>query len=734
VKGASSAQACTTPSRFATRAEPAERRPASPTLAAFEARRHACRVSRVALALLLATNAARILPRRNPALLLRLDELEKRIGDRVLFRDASVVVRAGDRIGIVGPNGAGKTTLLKALIGEEPHDGGEIHRARGVRLGLLRQEIDPGASHSVREEARSALADLDALEQELRALEQEMSERGARGEALPAALTRRYDECSHRFAQGGGFERHARVSEILAGLGFDHESADRPLSSFSGGWLMRVELAKLLLGQPEILLLDEPTNHLDLPSIQFFETTLERFPGAVLVVSHDRTFLRRQTNRIIELDGRGGFELYEGGYDRYREQRAQRREELLARKANQDRVIAEKERFVERFRAKATKARQAQSRIKALEKIERIEAPAESRRAIRLRIPAPARSGERVLTLENVHKRYGDAAVYEGIDFHIRRGEKVALAGPNGAGKSTLLRIAAGATDFDSGERILGHNVEIAFFAQHQLESLDPELSVLEEVAREARTDELPRLRGLLGALLFTGDEVDKKISVLSGGEKARVALAKLLLRPANLLVLDEPTNHLDIEACEVLEEAFSAFEGTLLFVSHDRSFINALATRVVDVEGGRLEDHLGDYDAYLERKARSLAEASPRTSDRVAPGSFATAPGSKATPLVGASGSPGASQKSTRLLERERRKHRDRLDRKIEKLEERIAAEEERKTTVTARLAEPEVYQDHERIQQIQREEREVEEAIQALYAEWEALSEELAALAEDG
>ena len=649
----------------------------------------------------------------------------------MLFRDASVVVRAGDRIGIVGPNGAGKTTLLEALIGDEPHDGGQIHRARGVRLGLLRQEIDPGASHSVRDEARTALADLDALEEELRRLEQEMAERGDRHEALPPALTRRYDECSHRFAQGGGFERHARVSEILAGLGFDHESADRPLSSFSGGWLMRVELAKLLLGQPEILLLDEPTNHLDLPSIQFFEATLERFPGAVLVVSHDRTFLRRQTNRIIELDGRGGFELYEGGYDRYRQQRAQRREELLARKANQDRVIAEKERFIERFRAKATKARQAQSRVKALEKIERVEAPVDTRRAIRLRIPAPARSGERVLTLRDIHKRYGDDAVYEGVDFQLQRGEKVALAGPNGAGKSTLLRIAAGATEFDSGERILGHNVELAFFAQHQLESLDPELSVLEEVSRAARTDELPRLRGLLGALLFTGDEVDKKISVLSGGEKARVALAKLLLRPANLLVLDEPTNHLDIEACEVLEEAFAEFEGTLLFVSHDRSFINALATRVVDVEGGRLEDHLGDYDAYLERKARSLTDAPGQAigqaTGRHAPGSFATAPPRE---------EPGPGQstpvKSARLLDRERRKTRDRLSRKLDKLEARIADQEEQKAVITARLAEPEVYQDHERIQQIQAEERAAEDAIETLYAEWEAHSEELAALDE--
>ncbi|MCP4903682.1 MAG: ABC-F family ATP-binding cassette domain-containing protein [bacterium] len=662
------------------------------------------------------------------ALLLRLDELEKRIGDRVLFQGASAVVRAGDRIGIVGPNGAGKTTMLRALIGDESHDGGRIHHARGIRLGLLRQEIDPGASRSVREEAQTALAELDRLENDLRHLEKEMSEKGSAGESLPAALTERYDEISHRFAQGGGFERHARVAEILAGLGFDDARADRSLSTFSGGWLMRVELAKLLLGQPDILLLDEPTNHLDLPSIQFFEATLERFPGAVLVVSHDRTFLRRQTNRIIELDGRGGFGLYEGGYDRYLQQREQHREELIARKANQDRVIAEKERFIERFRAKATKARQAQSRIKALEKIERVEVEPDRRRAIRLHIPAPQRSGDRVLTLRDLHKKYADDPVYEGIDFHVQRGEKIALAGPNGAGKSTLLRIAAGAIDFDSGERTLGHNVEIAFFAQHQLESLDPRLSVLEEVARDARTDELPRLRGLLGALLFTGDDVEKKISILSGGEKARVALAKLLLRPANLLILDEPTNHLDIEACEVLEEAFSEFEGTLIFVSHDRSFINALATRVVEVDEGQLEEHLGNYDAYLERKARKNEHGA--SSDAASAKTRLAAPAGSARREV-----PGGApkhDKQARLRERERRKSHDRITRKIEKLEERIAEEEERKQAITDQLADPAVYPDHERIQAIQVQEREVGETIDSLYSEWEALSEALGELAE--
>jgi len=649
-------------------------------------------------------------------MLLRLSELEKRIGDRNLFTNASVVVRAGDRIGIVGPNGAGKTTLLHVLAGDQSYDGGQIHYARDTRLGLLRQEIDPRAEHSVREEAQTALAELDRLETEMRDLEAEMSRRGKAAEAIPTTLSERYDIISHRFSQSGGFERHARVSEILSGFGFPENRADRPLSSFSGGWLMRVELAKLLLSQPDVLLLDEPTNHLDLPSIQFFESALERFPGAVLIVSHDRTFLRRQTNRIIELDGHGHFTLYEGGYDRYLDQRAQRRAERLAQKKNQDRQIAEKERFIARFSAKASKARQAQSRVKALDKIERIQIEPDQRKAIRLRIPKPKRSGDLVLSLRNLHKCYGDEIIYAGIDFQIQRGEKIALVGPNGAGKSTLLRIAAGAIDFDSGERELGHNVELAFFAQHQLESLDPAATVLEELSKDARIDEIPRLRSHLGALLFTGDDVDKKISVLSGGEKARVAFAKLLLRPANLLILDEPTNHLDIEACEVLEEAFRAYEGTLLFVSHDRSFINALATRVVDVEGGKLENHLGNYDAYIERRSRAELATKEET------------PNGPATTVGGRESEN--SDKVVRRQQRERRKEREKTARKIEKIESQITEKEEQKDALTWKLGEPEVYQDPDQSRVLREEHAHLTQEIEALYRDWERLSDELGVL----
>jgi len=657
------------------------------------------------------------------AVLLRLDALEKRIGDRILFRDASVVVRAKDRIGIVGPNGAGKTTLLRMLTGEESIDAGRVHTIRGVRLGMLRQEIDPRGTRSIRDEALTALAELDALETELRDLESEMEAAGARNEAPSESLSRRYDEASARFTQGGGFERHARVAEILAGFGFRDETLDRPLSSFSGGWLMRLELAKLLLAQPDILLLDEPTNHLDLPSIQFFEATLERFAGAVIVVSHDRTFLGRHMNRIIELDGRGGFALYEGSYSRYLTQRTERRQELLARKATQDRQIAETERFIERFRAKATKARQAQSRIKALDKIERIEVESDRKQIMRLKIPTPPRSGERVLTLSALHKSYGKDVIYSGIDFSIGRGERVALAGPNGAGKSTLLRIAAGVLEFDAGDRALGHNVELAFFAQHQLEELDPHSSVLEELSRHAMIGEIPRLRGHLGAFLFTGDDVDKKIEVLSGGEKARVALAKLLLRPVNFLILDEPTNHLDIEACEVLEEAFRAYAGTLLFVSHDRTFINALATRVVEVEHGRIEEYLGNYDAYLERKERA-----ERAQEAAAVQNRSAGP----EPLRAAdSKTPSAeTHKELRIKQRERSKARDKSARRIEKLEAAITDHEERREALNWRLGEPEVYQDADLSRTLRAEQDEHSVQIDILYAEWESLSDELVAL----
>ena len=634
-------------------------------------------------------------------MLLRVEGIARHFGGRTLFQDVSLVVGPRDRVGLVGANGVGKTTLLRILAGADAPDAGRVLSPREVRVALLRQEIDPRRSRSVGEEAALALAHLDGLERELAGLESEMAACGRRGGEVPASLAERYDRCRASFEAGGGFQRAARVERVLEGLGFDAEARARPLSSFSGGWLMRVELAKLLLSSPDVLLLDEPSNHLDLPSIEWFEETLGSYSGAVVVISHDRAFLRRHAGRVAELE-RGRLSVYEGGWDAYLAQKRLRREQLLARKRSQDRQLAQTERFIERFRYKNTKARQVQSRIKALAKLERVELEPESRRSMRLRIPEPRRAGDVVLELEGLHKRYGDQEVYRGVDLTIRRGDRVALVGPNGAGKSTLLRIAGGVLDFDAGRRRLGHHVEVAFFAQHQLEALDPQQSVLGELEGVARTEDVPRLRGHLGAFLFSGDDVSKKVGVLSGGEKARLALAKLLLRPVNFLVLDEPTNHLDVAAREVLEAALREYRGTLLFVSHDRDFINALAGRVIEVRRGVLAEYPGDYDAYL------AAAASP---ERAA-----------------GAGRPAAETKRARMAAREQARRRARRESRARKrlsaVEAEIGALEERLQGLGWRLADPALHRDGDAVRGLEAERGEIRASLDRLYAEWEQLA----------
>jgi ATP-binding cassette subfamily F protein 3 len=644
------------------------------------------------------------------AVLLRLEGVARSFGARVLFRGVDLHVAPGDRIGLVGRNGAGKTTLLRIAAGEEDPDEGRVLPARAVRVGLLRQEIDPATPRTVREEALLATQHLADLEREIAEIEREMSELGARGAEVPDELAHRYDRERAAFAFAGGFERAARVERVLAGLGFAAAELDHPLAAKSGGWRMRVELAKLLLGAPDVLLLDEPTNHLDLPSIQWFEETLADYRGGAIVISHDRAFLRRHATRMAELD-RGTLVLFDGGYDRYQEAREERIAQLHARHRQQQREIAEVERFVERFRYKASKARQVQSRIKALEKRERVELPDAPVRAMRMRIPEPRRSGDNVLALRGVHKRYGDKVVYAGVDFALRRGERVALVGPNGAGKSTLLRIAAGVLPTDAGERRLGHHVDLAFYAQHQLESLDPRRSVLEELESVAVLEDVPRLRGHLGAFLFSGDDVEKKVAVLSGGEKARLALARLLLRPRNFLVLDEPTNHLDVESCVVLEQALRGYAGTMLFISHDRDFIDALATRVVEVRAGALQSYPGNYSEFLRSSQRGL-DPQPIAEQ------LAVAPDGKAERIA------------AREREKERTRRLERARKRLAALEEDILADEERTLELTRQLAEPDVYSDGDFVRATLAERDEVRAAIDARYAEWEAIAAEIESL----
>jgi len=654
-------------------------------------------------------------------MLLRLEEISKSFGDRVLFSGVDLTVNAGDRIGLVGPNGAGKTTLLGIAAGDESQDSGRRSLARGVRVGMLRQEIDPTLCHSVRAEAASALVHLDDLEGELREIEGRIASLGREGKQIPPALAERYDRIHGSFSNEGGFERESRIERVLAGLGFDPDDRERPLSTFSGGWLMRVELAKLLLSEPDVLLLDEPTNHLDLPSIQWFEETLAEFKGGAVVISHDRTFLRRHVQRVAELEA-GSFRIYQGGYDRYLVDREARREELLARKRTQDQKIAAAERFIERFRAKATKARQVQSRVKALEKLERVEVPSLSRRKMRLRIPEPERAGAIIVELEGVWKSYGETRVYQGIDLRIARGDRVALVGPNGAGKSTLLRILAGVLSIDAGRRTAGHRVETAFYAQHQIEALTESRTVLEELESVATTDDHPRLRGHLGAFLFSGDDVQKRVAVLSGGEKARLALAKMLLRPASFLVLDEPTNHLDLEACEVLEEALRQYRGTLALITHDRCFINALATRVVEVRAGRLREFIGNYDDYLRRAERDdQLPAEPGAVAGHGRRGVETEPGTELAPL---------SHKERRLLERERRKAHQKAQRRLQAVEAAILEKESALEASGWKLGDPEIHRDAEQVRGLESERNALREAIEELYREWERLAAELESL----
>jgi len=629
----------------------------------------------------------------------------RRFGARVLFEGVDLEIGPGDRVGLVGPNGAGKTSLLRIAAGLDAPDGGERSLLRGERIGYLRQEIDPASDATVRGEALNAFAAIDALERELRELDARMAEHGE----LPAQLAERYDQLHTRFDRAGGFSREARAEAVLAGLGFDAEARGRKLATFSGGWIMRVELAKLLLAEPDVLLLDEPTNHLDLPSLEWFDATLSEFPGGVILISHDRAFLRRHTRRIAELRD-GKYALYPCGYDAYLERKQQRKLELAAAARTQQKQIAQTERFIERFRYKATKAKQVQSRIKALDKLERVEVPEERRRRTRLRIPEPARSGAIPVALTGVHKSYGAQRVYQGVDFALKRGEKLALVGPNGAGKSTLLRMLAGVLPFERGERELGHNAQVAFYAQHQLESLTASRSVLEELEAVAAFEDIPRLRGHLGAFLFSGDDVQKKISVLSGGEKARVALARMLLRPSNVLVLDEPTNHLDVEACEVLENALADYSGTLVFISHDRDFLNALATRVVEVRGGKLREFLGNYDAYLT-KLREEAERGAAARDATA------------IPSERGAGANGSEAQRSR----EERKARERLERKLARLEEQIGEKEGQVEELGARLGDADVYSDHQRVREIEEERDSAKDEVAALYAEWETLAAQL-------
>jgi ATP-binding cassette subfamily F protein 3 len=635
--------------------------------------------------------------------LVQLEDISKGYGGRTLFRGLDWRLTVGERLGLVGPNGAGKTTLCRILAGLESPDTGRVSRARDATVGYLPQEVGGSGEGSVLGVALSGFADVWQLEREM----EEVA--AALASAPDEARTARYGELQHRFEALGGYRLETEARTILGGLGFSSDEMTRPLAEFSGGWRMRAALARLLLLRPALLLLDEPTNHLDLESLVWLEGFLAGYPGTVVVVSHDRYFLNRMVSSIAEVSPEG-LAVYPGSYEDYLVERQARRELLEARARNQAKRVAEIERFIERFRYQATKARQVQSRIKMLARMERIDVAAVDRR-IRFALPEPPRTGRRVVRLDGAHKAYGDNVVYAGVDFEVERGERVALVGVNGAGKSTLLRMVAGVLPFERGERTLGVHVNVHYYAQHQVDALDPARTVLEELEGAEPDAGHTRLRTILGAFLFSGDDVDKRVAVLSGGEKARLALAKMLIRPAALLCLDEPTNHLDLASREVLEEALATFAGTIVFISHDRYFINRIATKVLEVGSGRLTTHLGDYDDYLANKDR-LAPSAPEASG-VAPRRPAA---EKARD--GRRSRPPRTSRAVRELRR-----------RLEEVEAQIAALEERLRNLGEALADPTLYTDGERVRAIAHERKSAEEQVAWLLREWEELSQAVGA-----
>jgi ATP-binding cassette subfamily F protein 3 len=662
--------------------------------------------------------------------MIQIEAVSKAYGGQHILRELSWRIPDGERIGLVGPNGAGKTTLCRLLAGAEEPDAGRISRPREATVGYLPQEVAGSTGGSVLAEALSAFEDVWRLEREMETIAATLAEapRGPEGEALTA----RYGELQHRFDAAGGYRLETQAKAILGGLGFRERELARPLAEFSGGWRMRAALARLLLLRPSLLLLDEPTNHLDIESLEWLEGFLADYDGTVVLVSHDRYFLNRMTTSIAEL-GPAGVTVYPGDYDDYLVQREARRELLEAQARNQAKRIAEIERFIERFRYQATKARQVQSRVKMLGRIERVEVEREARH-IRFAFPAPPRTGRRVAWLARARKAYGENVVYPGVDFEVERGERVALVGPNGAGKSTLLRMLAGTLPLDGGERGLGAHVAVHYYAQHQLDALTPSLTMLEELEGAAPELGQTRLRTILGTFLFSGDAVEKKITVLSGGEKARVALAKMLVRPAALLCLDEPTNHLDLASREVLEDALARFQGTIVFISHDRYFINRIATKIVEVGSGAVTPYLGTYDDYLATKARAALEVAPGTGAEKPEGSRVSERHSPGNPP--AFPSPGHDDERARAArkgpaDRPRRVPAQvrELRRRLEEIETKIHALEARLAALGAALGDPTLYADGERARAVTAERRSAEEQVMWLMREWEALSTELAA-----
>ncbi|MFA6267458.1 MAG: ABC-F family ATP-binding cassette domain-containing protein [Pseudolabrys sp.] len=530
--------------------------------------------------------------------MIRLDNVSKQNGHQILFIEASAALHRGEKVGLVGPNGAGKTTLFRMITGQEAPDEGQVSVDRGVTIGYFSQDVGEMEGRSAVAEVMDGVGPVSEVAAELKELEAAMADPDRADEM--EAIIERYGEVQQRFSELDGYALESRAREVLAGLSFSQEMMDGDVGKLSGGWKMRVALARILLMRPDAMLLDEPSNHLDIESLIWLEQFLKGYDGMLMMTSHDREFMNRIVDKIVEIDG-GGLTTYSGNYEFYEQQRALNEKQQQAQFERQQAMLAKEIKFIERFKARASHAAQVQSRVKKLDKIERVEPP-KRRQSIAFDFPQAPRSGEDVVNLKNVSKAYGSRSIYDGLDFSVRRQERWCVMGINGAGKSTLLKLIAGTTEPDDGTVSVGGSVKMGYFAQHAMDLLDGERTVFEELEYSFPQAGIGSLRALAGCFGFSGDDVEKRCRVLSGGEKARLVMAKMLFDPPNFLVLDEPTNHLDIGTKEMLINALSQYEGTMLFVSHDRHFLAALSNRVLELTPEGLHEYGGGYTEYVAR------------------------------------------------------------------------------------------------------------------------------------